>query len=379
MRKSKIIIKSIALALAVVCSLSLVSCSKNLFKGVESSEEDLRVVGKVGKYEVCYDELYYLIMSCKDIMKAKHGADIFKTEASAAKYADELHNMVMERITVNYAVFILSEEYGLEEPLKNKDIVDGVNAQIDATLYELAVYNGISVEIDESLTGEVTYKYEKGGEKKARQIFKEALEDTYLTERVMRLTLAAELAFNELPGTLSGKSDIIYSDADIEQFMFSDEFVCIKRIVVNGTSEESLAKAEAALAALDAGASMDDIIAGKNGYKFNDDVTSTPEGYYFAREELTDDIAAAVYGLKVGEISGIIKADTGYLIIQRCEKSSSYMLSNLSTFAQQIIAAQINTKLSEYQQSFPLVLSEFGSSLEFYKIAVAEENKGDNK
>ena len=161
--------------------------------------------------------------------------------------------------------------------------------------------------------------------------------------------------------------------------MFSDEFVCIKRIVVNGTSKESLARAEAALAALDAGASMDDIIAGRNGYKFNDDVTSTPEGYYFAREELTDDIAAAVYGLKVGEISGIIKADTGYLIIQRCEKSRSYMLSNLSTFAQQIIAAQINTKLSEYQQSFPLVLSEFGSSLELYKIAVAEENKGDNK
>ena len=155
------------------------------------------MVGKVGRYEVCYDELYYLIMSCKDIMKAKYGADIFKTEASAAKYADELHNMVMERITANYAVFILSEEYGLEEPLKNKDIVDGVNAQIDATLYELAVYNGISVEIDESLTGEVTYKYEKGGEKRLAGYLRK-LSRTHISQR--------ELCDSLLPQSLPSMS-----------------------------------------------------------------------------------------------------------------------------------------------------------------------------
>lgn len=375
MKKNKVIIKLISLTLSAVCLLSLVSCSNDLFKGVESTEDELRVVGTVGNYEVHYDELYYLVMSCNDIMKSSYGKDIWKDEATAKEYADELEAMVMERITTNYAVLLLCEEYGLKEPLKNKDIIEGVNDQIEATLYELAVYGGISVTIEESLSGEITYKYEKGGKNKAREIFKEALEETYLTERVMRLTLATELAFNQLTNLLIESKEIVYDDNGIEEFMFSDKFICTRHIFVSGTSDESLAKAEAALAELKAGVPMENLIAGQ----YNDDVTAPDAGYYFTLGEMEESYETAAFALKLGEISDIVKTDKGYFIIQRCEKSSSYMLGNISAFAQQIINAQVNVKLSELHSTLSLEKSEFGSSLEFYKIAVIEENKGDKK
>ena len=375
MKKKNVFIKLLSLSLAALCALSLVSCSKDLFKGVESSEEDLRVVGTVGDYEVCYDELYYLIMSCKDIMKTKYGNDIWKTEASAKEYADELKDMVMERVTANYAVLILCEEYGFKKPLKNKDIVEKVNDQINSTLYEIATGNGISVTLDESLSGELVYKYEKGGRDKAEKIFKEALEETYLTERVMRLTMAAEAAFGELTNILTEKKELLYSDADVKKFMLSDEFICTKHIFIEGLSDESLNKANEVLAELRSGTPIENLIAGK----YNDDVTATPEGYYFTRGEMEEAYENASFALKEGEISNAVKTDIGYFIIQRCEKSTQYMLGNMSVFSQQIIYAQVNTKVTERQAKLALNMSEFGKSLEFYKIAVAEENKGDNK
>ena len=375
MKIKGLLIKLTSLALAAVCSLSFISCSKDIFSGVESTEDELRVVGKVGDYEVCYDELYYLIMSCKDIMKGKYGSDIWKTEASAAEYADELCDMVMERITANYAVFIFSEENGIKTPLKNKEIVEAVNDKINYTLYEIASNNGIEVTMDEKLNGDIVYNYEAGGVALAEKIFKEALDETYLTERAMRISIAAETAFSMLVNSLSGKGEIIYSDADIEKFMLSDEFICTKHVFVSGLSEESLNRASAALTELHAGTPMDNLIAGK----YNDDVTATPDGYYFTRGEMESAYEEAAFSLNEGEFSGIVATDIGYFIIERCEKSTSHMLANISTYSKQIIYAQVNDLVSERQAKLSLELSDFGKSLEFYKIAVSEENKGDIK
>ena len=373
MKKSFLFIKLISVILAAACILPLASCKKDLFKDVESTEDDLRVVGTVGGYEVYYDELYYLIMTCKDIMKAKYGEGIWKDETTAAAYSDELRDMVMERITANYAVLTLCEEYGFEEPLKNKDVIDNVNEQINSILYSLAIQNGIEVTLDESLSGDLTYKYEKGGKAKALELFNEALKETYLTERVMRLTLATEASFSELTSIMTGeKNEIIYSDADIEAFMLSDEFICTKHVFIEGLSEESLSRAKAVLDELRLGTSIESLIGGK----YNDDVTAPSEGYYFTRGEMESAYEEAAFSLKAGEISDIVKTDIGYFIIKRCEKSTNYMLSNIATFSQQIIYAKANAKVAERDARLSLELSAFGKTLEFYKIAVAEESKG---
>ena len=363
--KKNLFIKLIATLLAAICALSLASCSKGLFSGTDSTEDELRVIGKIGDYEVRYDELYYLVMTCKNIMEAKYGEGIWKNEASALPYADELKDMVMERITANYAVLILCEEYGFKKPLENKDIVDSVYDETESILYSFAIQNGIPVTLDESLSGELTYKYEKGGRDKAIELYRKALKDSYLNERVMRLTLASEYAFKQLSEILTGeKNEIIYSDADIEAFMMSDEFICIRHLFIEGTGSDSRALAEEALGMIRSGTSMEILI----GSKYNDDVTAPSEGYYFTRGEMDEAYESASFALEVGEISDIVETEDGFFIIKRCEKSTNYMLANIATFSQQIIYAKVNVKVVDRQTKLSLELNDFGSSLEFYKI-----------
>ena len=373
----KFSIKLICLALAAVMVFPLASCSKDLFKGVESTEEELRVIGKVDGYEVRYDELYYLIMSCKDMMKSRYGEDIWKDEASAAEYGDELRKMVLERITANYAVLTLCEEYGYKNALEKSDVVEYVNDEIDNMICAFAMQNGIKVELGESLTGKLTYKYEKDGRAKAYEIFKEALVLTYLNERVMRLTLGTEFAFGELTDILTGKKEeIIYKEADVEAFMFSDKFICTRHILIQNDKgddiEANRALAEEAYQKYLGGESMDKLI----GSKYNEDVTMSPTvGYYFTYGEMDEAYEKASFALEVGEVSGIVETDDGFFIIERREKSSTYMLGNFEALAQQITYALVNQKVSARQNELSLEMNDLGKSLDFVKIAVEGEKR----
>jgi parvulin-like peptidyl-prolyl isomerase len=355
----------------------LASCSKDLFKGVESTEEELRAVGTVADYEVLYDELYYLIMSCKDMMKNKYGEEIWKDESSADEYGDELREMVLERITANYAVLTLCEEYGYKNALSKSDVVEYVNDEIDNMIYAFAAQNGIKVELGESLTGKLTYKYEKGGRAKAYEIFKEALVLTYLNERVMRLTLGTEFAFGELTDILTGKKEeIIYKEADIEAFMFSDNFICTRHILIQNDKGDDIAAnralAEEAYQKYLSGESMDKLM----GSKYNEDVTMAPSvGYYFTHGEMDEAYEKAAFALEVGEVSGIVETDDGFFIIERREKSSTYMLGNFEILAQQITYALVNQKVTDRQDELSLEMNDFGKSLDFVKIAVEGEKK----
>ena len=373
----KFSIKLICLALAAVMVFPLASCSKDLFKGVESTEEELRVIGNVDGYEVRYDELYYLIMSCKDMMKSRYGEDIWKDEASAAEYGDELREMVLERITANYAVLTLCEEYGYKNALEKSDVVEYVNDEIENMICAFAMQNGIKVELGESLTGKLTYKYEKDGRAKAYEIFKEALVLTYLNERVMRLTLGTEFAFGELTDILTGKKEeIIYKETDVEAFMFSDKFICTRHILIQNDKgddiEANRALAEEAYQKYLGGESMDKLI----GSKYNEDVTMSPTvGYYFTYGEMDEAYEKASFALEVGEVSGIVETDDGFFIIERREKSSTYMLGNFEALAQQITYALVNQKVSARQNELSLEMNDLGKSLDFVKIAVEGEKR----
>ena len=379
-------IKLVCLALAAVLVFPLASCSKGLFDGVSGTEEELREIGAVGEYTVLYDELYYLVMSCKDMIKNKYGEEIWKDEASAAQYRDELNAMVMERITANYAVLTLCEEYGYKDPLEKKEVADFAHEEIESMLYSFAVGNGIEVTLNESISGELSYKYEKGGREKAYEFYKEALTLTYLTERVMLLTLGTEFAFGELTDILTGeKEEIIYKAEDIEDFMFSDEFICTRHILIQNNKgddvEANRALAEEAYQKYLDGESMDKLI----GSKYNEDVSMSPTvGYYFTRGEMDEAYENAAFDLKVGEVSGIVETDDGFFIIERREKSSTYMLGNLEHLAQQITYALVNRKVSDCQKTLSLELNDFGKSLDLVKIAVEGEKKmaeleGDSK
>ena len=378
-RKLKLLTALLALTFILT---SFISCgSKSVTDGAESTEEELRVVGKVGKYEVCYDEYRYVVLSCRDIMAAKYGDDIWKDEAVAATYEDELCEMVAQKITANYAVLTLCDDYGYTDALTNKNAVKEVNMQIEELLCMYAYQNGIEVEVSEKSDGTLRYKYEAGGVDKVYKYFREDLAYSYLTERVMRLTLGVEYAFEALISVLTAeKNEVIYLDEDIEEFMHSDSFICTRHVFIENEAgesvEENRATAEKVLEMYRDGASMDSLI----GSKYNDDVTTSYYGAYFTRGEMDKVYEDAAFALKVGEVSEVIEAENGFYIIERCEKSTEYMLENFETFADQITYAIVNDMVRERQAELSIELNEYGTSLVLHKIPTTRiENEGENK
>ena len=86
------------------------------------------------------------------------------------------------------------------------------------------------------------------------------------------------------------------------------------------------------------------------------------------------------FSLKVGEVSEVVETEDGFYIIERCEKSSSYMLGNFEAFAEQITYALVNNKLVEHEATLSFEMNELGKALDFVKIAVeGDKTEGESK
>lgn len=350
---------------------ALASCgAKSVTDGVYSTEEELRVVGTIGEYEVLYDEYRYVAVSCREMMENKYGKGIWDDETTAKQYEDELREMVMARITANYAVLSLCAQHGYKNSLTDKETVKKVNSTVDLLLYEHAMQNNIEVTVSESSSGELKYKYEKGGLDKAYEHLRRELYDYNLTERVLRLTLGVEYAFEVLINLLTAKENVvIYKDQDIEDFMFSDQFICTRHIFIENDKDDDVeanrALANEALEKYRNGEmSMDQLI----GSIYNEDVTTVYEGNYFTHGEMEKVYEDAAFALKEGEVSDVIEGENGFYIIERKAKSNVYMLSNFETFATQITYAIVNSMVRSHQAELSLELNEFGRSLVLYTI-----------
>ena len=368
---TNIFFKALVLALAVtIISSSLVSCTKCVTDGAKSSKDDLRVVGTIGGYEVCYDEYRYVVLSCRDILKQRYGDDIWGTPENIEKYTAELEEMVSERITANYAVLTLCDAYGYEKALYDKKAVEYVNDQIDKAIYLCAVEAGLDVEVKQKGEDDVVYKYGFGEFKKAKELYLNALSQFYVTERIIRLTLGTEYAFSQLSGILtSDKKEIIHTAEDIEAFMNGDDFICTRHVLIEKSDsesrEETLARANEVYELYLNGKSMDYLI----GSKYNMDITMPYAGYYFTHGEMDEEYEKVAFELAEGEVSAPVETDSGFFIIQRYFKDEEYMSTNLEDFAQQIIYSLVNKKVRAHQETLTLEKNEFGASLNLHEIS----------
>ena len=336
--KYKAILKAVSLALVFIFALSsLCACS--------SSTDEKKVVGKVGDFEVCYDELYFLASSYKLGLEAKYGEYSSLGEADAKKFSDELRELVYTNIVTNYAILSLCAKEDLT--IDNSDLDDRVDDYMDKTI-----------------------ESEFGGKSE----YKANLKEYGLTDRYVRFTAAVDLLYSDLLAELleDGK---IEDDNDKITDMIKTEFVRTWHIMISNDAGEDVAanraKAEEALSKLrDGSMTMYKLI----GSVYNEDFSiGDLDGLYFTHGSKTEEYEAAAYALEVGEFSDVIEAPvtnangenvTGFYIIQRLELEDKYITNNLPVLKEQYHDSVMYSMVEAERKTLEFVPNELGKSLD---------------
>ena len=134
--------------------------------------------------------------------------------------------------------------------------------------------------------------------------------------------------------------DISKDEDKLRAIIESDEFICIKQIlitdketssladgtyIVNGTThtyDEAKALAETAHGRAAAGEDFDSLVAeyGQSLYMFGN-----TDGYYLCRGMWDEVNEEAAFALDMGEVSNVVQSDIGFSIFKRCEKREAFI------------------------------------------------------
>jgi hypothetical protein len=336
---------SLALAMVILLSTLLTSCG---VKPIKSTEEEAAIVGAVGKYEVRYEELRYLVLNFKEDMAKKYGEDIWTDPAKAESYKDELWSLVSEKMVSDYyAVQAMADYYyvggGAELMMNEKPILN-------------AVQENVELVVDEC-----------GGFKK----YKEMLASQYLTDNLFRFYSAAEECATELFYILVRDLGVVESsDEYISEYFKSDDFIRTNHIFLSGVTEENLEKAKALQSQLEASDNKELEMIMLKGIHCADYTMTTTHGKYFARytSDYGEDYELAAFDLRINEVSDVVESSDGYYIILRLEPEADYINQNYDTFKDDVLGSEFNKILASYKAELEFSLNDYGKSINILEI-----------
>ena len=339
------IIKRISLALAVLTLLAamLSSCA---VKPVKSSEQEATIVGTIGKYEVRYEELRYVVLNHKRDMALEFGEKIWTDEPE--KYEAELISRVNKSIVSDYyAVQAMADYYyvggGAAGMMSEEMILDAVQETV-----ELAV--------DEC-----------GSKRK----YKNMLAEQYLTDYLFRFYNAAEECATELFYILSHDLGIIESSEEyITDYMNSEKFIRTNHIFLKGATAENLALAQKLQAQLRESENRELELIMLKGLHCSDYTLTTRHGKYFARytSDYGEEYELAAFSLGVGSLSEVVTAPDGYYIILRLESEEDYLEANFEDFKDDIMGSEFNKIIAEYKAELTFELNDYGKTINYLEI-----------
>lgn len=324
-------IKKTVAVLLLLSTLLLVSCSSP--RPIESSEDELRVVGQVGEYDVLYEELRFLVLNYKKTITEAYGEDFFDDPQNV----EAVEKYIFENITYNYAVFKMCLDVGIEhnEPI----ILDAVQKKVEETVSKV------------------------GGRRK----YKKYLQENYLTDQIFRLNIAVDVLQNELMYVYTNDLMIIEKDDDAIYDIIRDEFIRTQHIYIsksNGNSDtENRARIEAAYSELLNGADFM-AVAGEYG----EDSELKEEGFYILKGYMSEKYEESAFSLKRDEFSGIIEDEGGFYIIKRLEQEPLYVMLNFEMLAERYKYYTFIELINDTQRSLEFVPNEYFYSIDLLDI-----------
>ena len=337
-RVKKILSLALAAALLFALAASLFSCSED--------KKNRTVVGKVGEYEVYYEELRWLTMQYKTLLASTYGSDIWDNKETAEKYREELEEAVYSSIVSNYAVLTLCDADILKIEgekvidINGSDVQEIVQGYIDETVKEL------------------------GGKAEYRQ----SLKENYLTDSLYRFIYGVDVCESILFNYYCNLGIIDDSDETAIDYIY-DNFIRTLHVYIQNDAgddvEANRALAEAVRVKLTNGEDILSLIS-----KYSEDrYMASSDGYYFTRGQYSEDYEEAAFGLDIGEISPVISTYSGFYVIVRMGLDDEYIGAHFVTdLKDQYLIAVFDSEINACKETLSFVPNDFGESIDLTKM-----------
>lgn len=319
--KKRIIAASIigaATLAAVIFAVLVLVMRLEPVRPIKSSEEEARVVGKVGEYEVRYEELRYITLLHKQSLDAEMGAYESLDAAGREVYETTLNARVLEDLKNNYVILTLCNRYG-------------INA--DSGEADRYVQDEIEAFVGESFESSMP-EYEKW-------LAKNNLTDGFL--RLLYRVNYLEAAL--LDHFKTNGIDMVYGEENIAEFvqymLSGGEWVRTVHAyypkeseIITAAEAKTQAEATAArLASIQTDESRwNEMRSAIGKAPFVSSISVTGHGFVFTYGQMGEEYETISFALREYESSEVYETEDGYYVIMRLPLEEDYLKENAADF-----------------------------------------------
>lgn len=352
MRKVRVLACTMAL---LMLAATLAGCS-NEIKPVESSEQEMRVIGKCDEYDIYYEELRFVVNTYKAQLEQKYGKGIWDDARTADKHREELETLVLENLKANYAILVGCKN--LMVSTNDPEIDKYVQEQIEDLVNQSQAEGGFGGDFDAYLAW---------------------LKENGLTDHYLRFVYRASYLESAMYYALVDGGIFEYGERNYSEYLdYVLEGVDYARTIHVYIPVEDESKRDSyydtAKAIADELAACEDdeerysLMCQHIGSVVNKDLTITEMGYYFTYNEMGEEYEDAAFALGEYETSGVVEYGGGYYVIMRMPIEEIHVLMN----GEKLLQYYQSAKMGEYQdgikENMTVELNEYGKSLDFVNL-----------
>ncbi len=352
--KNKIIAISVIGVAVIAAIIVAVIMLSNSINPIPSTEEEAKVVGTVGGYEVKHEELRYITLLHKESLDVTMGKYETLTAEEKAEYEALLNSRVASDLKKNYVILALCADYGID--INSSEANDYVNEQIKAY-------------VKEAFEGNMT-KY------------KEWLAENNLTDSFVRLNYKINFLESKLFNHfVENKIDIVYDEQSIPEFieyvMNSEEWIRTIHVYYPKKSEfmtaaksySRICEARENLAGIWYDDDRYDEICKEIGRApFVSEISTTGNGTYFTYGQMDDAYESAAFALDFYEVSDIVETQDGFFVIMRLPLQESDVKARVDTLLVYHQYASLKKQMDAKSETLAFVGNEYYNSISLVEM-----------
>ena len=320
--------KIISLLIVFVLTLSLFSCSEKW--------ADDRLVMKIGKYKIVYDQYRYMYLNTRD---DSCGGDL-SCYSGNSEAQDALRVDVVEKLRQVCAIQHLSAKYGVS---LSEDEKTAIEDYIKSYRSGFGSEEEYIANLDKGYLSEYCFKWMLEYQKLWQKLF------DYLTD--------------ETSGVILADDSTVVADTKINFFRTQHIYIG------DNAGDDYEANRELIYELCERAKSGEDFVGLIKEYGEDNDMASDPEnGRYFTVGQYVESYENVVTALNEGEISDVMHNDYGYYVIKRLPVEEEYVLDNIDEFRYVYMARVANEIIAEQGAEMEIKYSDLYETLTVYNI-----------